>query len=217
MDNDNEKTVIEEKKDSDTRKYRLPFALCKAVGISIQEWWTPTDAWAALKKNGHTKNVEDAYAEYYNRFKLDLGKDTLDKDIKTLEEEQKREIKEETNTIVKAEPKRNAYDIVDWEPKNVRVHGEYIKAKPYFLREIWLNISKSGRNYYFSIDHNGQRYFVTIDNKTANDRHWFDWYDSIYWTKALKISANGYIYLNKKGYPTFTIKDLNNFERVLAQ
>ncbi len=31
----------------DNKKLRLPFALCKAKGIEIKDWWTPRDAWNA--------------------------------------------------------------------------------------------------------------------------------------------------------------------------
>lgn len=34
---------------------RLPFALCKAKGIKIQDWWTPRDAWNALKSGGYVR------------------------------------------------------------------------------------------------------------------------------------------------------------------
>ena len=34
------------------KKLRLPFALCKKYGITIQDWWTPRDAWNALRRGG---------------------------------------------------------------------------------------------------------------------------------------------------------------------
>ena len=40
-------------------KYRLPFGLCKKFGINIQDWWTPTDAWNALK--GYNVSPDKAY------------------------------------------------------------------------------------------------------------------------------------------------------------
>lgn len=56
-----------EQKESGAR-YRLPFALCKKYGIAIQDWWTPRDAWNALK-NGEGVNVSDEYAEMRRRQK----------------------------------------------------------------------------------------------------------------------------------------------------
>ena len=49
---------------------RLPFALCKSRGIQIQDWWTPRDAWDALKSGGHVQDVSEEYRQYY----LDLKK-----------------------------------------------------------------------------------------------------------------------------------------------
>ena len=58
-----ERTLSEE----DTRKYRLPFALCKDYHIQTQDWWTPRDAWEALIKHGIVEDVSDAYDAYYQR------------------------------------------------------------------------------------------------------------------------------------------------------
>ena len=44
-------------------KYRLPFALCKQKGIPIQDWWTPRDAWEALKNSGYVEDVDEEYAK----------------------------------------------------------------------------------------------------------------------------------------------------------
>ena len=44
-------------------KYRLPFALCKENGIPIQDWWTPRDAWDALKNGGYVEDVDEEYAK----------------------------------------------------------------------------------------------------------------------------------------------------------
>ena len=39
MDNDNNfKYDPEEEDESNSKKYRLPFALCKAAGIQIEDW-----------------------------------------------------------------------------------------------------------------------------------------------------------------------------------
>lgn len=48
---------------------RLPFALCKERGIQIQDWWTPRDAWQALKSGGHVKDVSEEYRKYYLELK----------------------------------------------------------------------------------------------------------------------------------------------------
>lgn len=105
-----------------------------------------------------------------------------------------------------------AYDVIVNEEVRVKVHGEYITAKQYSLVESWINVSKRGYGYYFSIDADGKRYFVSMDAKTANDRHWVE--PSILGYRNMKITANGYVYLDKNGYAQFVIKDLNNFERI---
>lgn len=51
----------------DTKKYRLPFALCKSRGITIQDWWRPRDAWNALKRKGVVDNVSEEYKEFYRQ------------------------------------------------------------------------------------------------------------------------------------------------------
>lgn len=51
------------------KKYRLPFALCKAHGIQIQDWWTPKDAWKALENGGIIVDVSDEYKAFYLKIK----------------------------------------------------------------------------------------------------------------------------------------------------
>ena len=48
---------------------RLPFALCKANGITIQDWWTPRNAWEALKNGGVVDDVSEEYKEYFREQK----------------------------------------------------------------------------------------------------------------------------------------------------
>lgn len=60
--------------EDNTRKFRLPFALCKANGITIQDWWTPRDAWEALKKGGYVDDVSEEYKEYYSQLKKERNK-----------------------------------------------------------------------------------------------------------------------------------------------
>lgn len=52
-----------------SKKTRLPFALCKSRGIQIQDWWTPRDAWDALKRGGHVQDVSEEYKKYYLELK----------------------------------------------------------------------------------------------------------------------------------------------------
>lgn len=105
-----------------------------------------------------------------------------------------------------------AYDVIVNQEVRVKVHGEYITAKPYSLVESWISVAKRGYGYYFSIDIDGKRYFVSMDAKSANDRRWVE--PSILGYKNMKISANGYVYVDKNGYANFVIKDLNNFARI---
>ena len=53
----------------DTKKLRLPFALCKAKGIEIKDWWTPRDAWNALRNRGEVQDVSEEYADFYRKLK----------------------------------------------------------------------------------------------------------------------------------------------------
>lgn len=57
-----------------TRKYRLPFALCKSHGIPIQDWWTPKDAWNALRNGGIVDDVSEEYKDYYRQLKKESSK-----------------------------------------------------------------------------------------------------------------------------------------------
>lgn len=59
----------EAEEENTSKKYRLPFALCKSAGIAIQDWWRPRDAWDALKKNGNVEDISDEYKEYYRQLK----------------------------------------------------------------------------------------------------------------------------------------------------
>lgn len=54
---------------------RLPFGLCRANGIQIKEWWTPKDAWDALRKGGVVDDVSEAYAEYFKKKKRERDKE----------------------------------------------------------------------------------------------------------------------------------------------
>jgi len=48
-----EKFEYDPENDNKRAKFlRLPFALCRANGIEIKDWWRPRDAWNALKNNG---------------------------------------------------------------------------------------------------------------------------------------------------------------------
>ncbi len=60
--------------EQDTSKYRLPFALCKQYGIAIKDWWTPKDAWNALKGGGVVDDVSEEYEEYYRKKKREQQK-----------------------------------------------------------------------------------------------------------------------------------------------
>ena len=60
-----ERTLSEE----ETRKYRLPFALCKDYRIQTQDWWTPRDAWEALINHGIVEDVSDEYEAYYREIR----------------------------------------------------------------------------------------------------------------------------------------------------
>ena len=53
---------------------RLPFALCKAKGIKIQDWWTPRDAWDALKNGGYVEDVDEEYAKHLKEEKREKDK-----------------------------------------------------------------------------------------------------------------------------------------------
>ena len=65
--------------EENARKYRLPFALCKSKGIPIQDWWTPRDAWEALRRGGHIDNVSEEYKEYYRNLKKEQAKSSRER------------------------------------------------------------------------------------------------------------------------------------------
>ena len=84
----------EGEEESGAKKYRLPFALCKAAGIQIQDWWRPRDAWEALRNGGHIKNVSDEYAEYYRNIKKEEAKKR-----RTQYNERQKRIKEQMSNL----------------------------------------------------------------------------------------------------------------------
>ena len=106
------------------------------------------------------------------------------------------------------------YDYIKTKPHDfIKIHGEYKNGvKPYTLKESWINPSKFGGGYYFSLDIDGKRHFIPIDFKTANGRRFYE--PSIFGEKAMKINANGYIYLDNNNKARYVIKDLNNYERI---
>jgi len=65
--------------EDNTKKYRLPFALCKANGIPTQDWWTPKDAWEALKNGGIVDDVDDEYKDYYRKLKRESAKKSYER------------------------------------------------------------------------------------------------------------------------------------------
>lgn len=58
---------LDEDESEDSRKYRLPFALCKARGIPIPEGCTPRKAWMLLK--GYKVDPDTEYKKLYNRLR----------------------------------------------------------------------------------------------------------------------------------------------------
>lgn len=46
-DNGEEKDAAQPKRNA--ALLRLPFGLCKRYGVKIEDWWTPRNAWDALK------------------------------------------------------------------------------------------------------------------------------------------------------------------------
>jgi hypothetical protein len=63
--------------EENSKKTRLPFALCKANGIEIQDWWTPRNAWEALKNGGFVDDVSEEYKDYYRELKKKSAKRSL--------------------------------------------------------------------------------------------------------------------------------------------
>ena len=74
MAEDNFNYDPEHDEETGAAKYRLPFALCKSHGIEVQDWWTPRDAWNALKNGGHVEDVSEEYKEYYRQKKREQDK-----------------------------------------------------------------------------------------------------------------------------------------------
>lgn len=60
--------------EDNSKKYRLPFALCKARGIKIEDWWTPRNAWDALRDGGYVDDVSEEYKEFYRQLKKESSK-----------------------------------------------------------------------------------------------------------------------------------------------
>lgn len=161
---------------------------------------TPRDAWDALEGKG-------VFPPW-----TDEGKASgMYKAGEKAKEPPKEEANTENKSTTPEEVKKTAYDVIENKEEKARIQGEFITAKPYSLREVWVNQSKRGYGYYFYIDVGGKRYFISIDGKTANGRRWYDILDNY---NSMKISANGYVYVDQKGYANFVIKDLNNFERI---
>lgn len=75
MPNDDDEFKNDPEAGGNAKKYRLPFALCKAKNIKIQDWWTPRDAWNALKRGGVVEDVDDEYADYYRKRKKERAKE----------------------------------------------------------------------------------------------------------------------------------------------
>ena len=88
----------------DTKKLRLPFAMCKARGIAIQDWWTPRDAWEALRNGGYVSSVSEEYADYYRKLKRERQKEF---DEAHPERVQKRKMRAETKKRQLADPAHN--------------------------------------------------------------------------------------------------------------
>lgn len=60
--------------EKNSKALRLPFALCKKYGITIQDWWTPRNAWDALKNGGFVGDVSEEYKEFYKEQKKESQK-----------------------------------------------------------------------------------------------------------------------------------------------
>lgn len=69
-----------EGEDRSAARTRLPFGICKAHGIKIEDWWTPRHAWEALKNHGIVKEVSEEYKEYYAELKRKRAKEKRKKD-----------------------------------------------------------------------------------------------------------------------------------------
>jgi hypothetical protein len=115
----------------------------------------------------------------------------------------------------KKKPK-NAFEFVENKAHKVTINGKFIQeAKDYSLRSVWINKSKYGRGYYFSLDIDGQRHFIPIDYKTANGKSWLSLDEIIHrGSKPMKISSDGFIYLGEDGKPRYAIKNKTTWEQV---
>lgn len=69
QDDDENEIDYDPEKEERNKFLRLPFALCKQHGIEIQDWWTPKDAWDALKGAGIVKDVNEEYKDYKRKLK----------------------------------------------------------------------------------------------------------------------------------------------------
>ena len=97
----------------------------------------------------------------------------------------------------------------------VRINGKHPEfVKKYALTEVWLYPSQYGGGYYFSMVIDGKREYITVDSNTANSKHWASDYNSLMYDgdKSYKVSANGYLYVDKKGKARYSIKDNNNID-----
>ena len=57
------------------RAKRLPFGICKAHGIKIEDWWSPRDAWNALQERGIVREVSEEYKEHFREIKRQKAKE----------------------------------------------------------------------------------------------------------------------------------------------
>ena len=64
--------------DEKKRVLRLPFALCKQAGITIQDWWTPRDAWDALKYRGMVADPSEEMKDYFRELKKKASKESYE-------------------------------------------------------------------------------------------------------------------------------------------
>ena len=146
------------------------------------------------EKKEYVKNGEADYEKYYQRHK-GLFKESYD-----------------------GKSGNAVFDfIVNPQAKRVRIQDEHPEfVKPYHLKEVWLYPSRYGSGYYFSVDVNGKREYITVDSRTANSKHWSDDYTShgYHGNQSFKVSANGYVYVDKNGKARYSVQDLNNFELI---
>lgn len=72
---ENEDFKYDPEAEDSRKKYALPFGLCKSHGIEIKDWWTPKDAWEALRRGGIVDDVSEEYQEYYRNLKKEKEKE----------------------------------------------------------------------------------------------------------------------------------------------